>query len=112
MKRLHAMSRLPLSTIAGFTLSCGLFAQAQAAPPAPQALLAQHSCTACHAQDQKIVGPSFNDIAQKYAGKAAYLEGKIKSGSTGVWGNLSMPPQSAPNEDIRTIAAWLANGMK
>jgi S-disulfanyl-L-cysteine oxidoreductase SoxD len=106
------MSRLPLSTLAWFTLSCGLVAQAQAASSNPQALLARHTCTACHAQDQKIVGPSFNDIAKKYPGKAAYLEGKIKSGGTGVWGNLSMPPQSAPDEDIRAISAWLANGMK
>jgi cytochrome c len=107
MKVPHPMLRLLL-----FTIACGFIAQAQAAPSNPQALLARHTCTACHAQDQKIVGPSFNDIAKKYPGKATYLEGKIKSGSTGVWGNLSMPPQSAPDEDLRAIAAWLANGMK
>lgn len=106
------MPRLLLSTIAWFTLACGFIAQAQAAPSNQQALLARHNCTACHAQDQKIVGPSFNDITKKYTGKATYLEGKIKAGGTGVWGNLSMPPQSAPDEDIRAIAAWLANGMR
>ncbi len=106
------MPRLLRSAIAWLALSCGFAAQTHAASKNPQALLAQHTCTACHAQDQKIVGPSFNDIAKKYPGKAAYLEGKIKLGGTGVWGNLSMPPQSAPDEDIRTIAAWLANGMK
>ena len=74
------------------------------------ALLAKHNCNACHAQDRKVVGPSFNDIAKKYPGKVDYLIGKIKSGGTGVWGNIPMPAQSAPDADIKTIAAWLAAG--
>jgi cytochrome c len=74
------------------------------------ALLAKHTCTACHAQDRKVVGPSFNDIAKKYPGKADYLAGKIKSGGSGVWGPVPMPPQTAPDGDIKTIANWLAAG--
>jgi S-disulfanyl-L-cysteine oxidoreductase SoxD len=74
------------------------------------ALLAKHNCNACHAQDRKVVGPSFNDVAKKYAGKVDYLAGKIKSGGSGVWGPIAMPAQSAPDADIKTIAAWLAAG--
>ena len=83
-----------------------------AAKPADPALalLAKHNCTACHAQDRKVVGPSFNDIAKKHAGKADYLAGKIKSGGQGVWGPVPMPPQSAPDADIKAMAAWLAAG--
>jgi cytochrome c len=74
------------------------------------ALLAKHNCTACHAQDRKVVGPSFNDMAKKYPGKVDYLAGKIKSGGAGVWGPIPMPAQSAPDADIKTIASWLAAG--
>ena len=93
---------------------------AAAATPAPVAaakvvdpaiaLLTKHTCTACHAQDRKVVGPSFNDIAKKYPGKAEYLAGKIKSGGSGIWGAVTMPPQNAPDKDIKTIANWLAAG--
>ncbi len=87
-----------------------------AAKPAPKpvdpalALLNKHNCTACHAQDRKVVGPSFNDIAKKYAGKTDYLRTKIKAGGSGVWGPIPMPPQTAPDGDIQTIANWLAAG--
>ncbi len=74
------------------------------------ALLAKHNCNTCHAQDRKVVGPSFNDIAKKYSGKVDYLTGKIKSGGAGVWGPIPMPAQSAPDADIKTIAGWLAGG--
>jgi cytochrome c len=94
----------------------GAAAAAPAAKPAAKvadpalALLAKHNCTACHAQNTKVVGPSFNDIAKKYPGKADYLVGKIKAGGSGVWGPIPMPAQSAPEADIKTIANWLAAG--
>jgi cytochrome c len=74
------------------------------------ALLAKHNCTACHAQNTKVVGPSFNDIAKKYPGKTDYLIGKIKAGGGGVWGPIPMPAQNAPDADIKSIASWLAAG--
>lgn len=74
------------------------------------ALLAKHNCTACHAQNSKVVGPSFNDIAKKYLGKNDYLVGKIKVGGSGVWGPIPMPMQNAPDADIKTMANWLAAG--
>ena len=74
------------------------------------ALLGKHSCTACHGVDKKIVGPGFNEIAKKHAGKADYLAAKIKSGGAGVWGPVPMPAQSLPEADARTIAAWIAKG--
>jgi len=74
------------------------------------ALVSKHSCTACHAQDRKLVGPSFADIAKKHAGKADYLAGKIKNGGSGVWGPVPMPAQSLSEADAKVIAAWLAAG--
>lgn len=77
---------------------------------APTDLLQKNACTACHAANQKLVGPSWNDISKKHAGKGEYLAGKIKSGGVGVWGNIPMPPQALPVEDAKRIADWLAAG--
>jgi len=94
---------------------------APAAPAGPKAetnneskaaitLLNKYSCTACHGVDKKVVGPGFNEIAKKHAGKADYLSGKIRSGGSGVWGPVPMPPQSLPEADAKAIAAWIAKG--
>ena len=77
---------------------------------AAQALLQKNSCTACHAMGTKLLGPSFQDIAKKHAGKVDYLAGKIKSGSAGVWGAIPMPAQTLSDTDAKVIATWLAAG--
>ena len=77
------------------------------------ALAQKHSCTACHGVDSKIVGPAFNAVASKYAGRSdaeAYLTGKIRAGGQGVWGAIPMPAQTLPDADLKAIAAWLAGG--
>ena len=74
------------------------------------ALLNKHSCTACHGVDKKVVGPGFNEIAKKHAGKVDYLVGKIKAGGQGVWGAIPMPPQSLPEADAKAIAEWISKG--
>lgn len=74
----------------------------------PQALLDRNGCTACHGMEQKIVGPALADIARKYTGQAAYLGERIRAGSSGVWGNIPMPPQALSPEDAQAIAQWLA----
>lgn len=94
------------------TVSASSGAVKSTAKPADPALalLGKHNCTACHAQDRKVVGPSFTDIAKKYSGKTDYLIVKIKAGGSGVWGAVAMPAQSAPDTDIKTMANWLAMG--
>ena len=74
------------------------------------ALLQKNNCTACHAASQRIVGPSWSEIAKKHAGKADYLARKIVAGGAGVWGAIPMPPQSINEADARRVAAWLAAG--
>ena len=79
------------------------------------ALAQKNTCTACHGVENKIVGPGFREIAQRYATRAdaaAYLAGKIRSGGSGVWGEIPMPPQSLPEADAQAIAQWLADGAK
>jgi S-disulfanyl-L-cysteine oxidoreductase SoxD len=74
------------------------------------ALTQQNACVACHAMETKILGPSFSAIAQKHAGKIDYLAGKVKGGSSGVWGAIPMPAQTLSESDAKIIAAWLAAG--
>ena len=63
----------------------------------PGLALAQRSvCMACHQVDTKRVGPSFRDIALRYAGNeaaASYLARSIREGSRGLWGAIPMPAQ-------------------
>ena len=101
-------------------------ATAAVAPPAPsagaeQAALAsdgkaalalanKYGCTGCHAMSQKILGPAFADIAQRYPGQAVALAQKIVKGSSGVWGPIPMPPQAINTTDAKVLAQWLATG--
>lgn len=73
-------------------------------------LTQKYACTACHAPDRKVVGPSWGEVARKHGGKVDYLASKIKLGGSGVWGVVPMPPQSLSEAEARQIATWLANG--
>jgi S-disulfanyl-L-cysteine oxidoreductase SoxD len=77
------------------------------------AVLSKNTCSACHGVDNKIVGPSFKEIAVKQSAKAdamAYLTGKIKAGGSGVYGAMPMPPQGINDEDAKKIALWISQG--
>lgn len=83
--------------------------------PAALSLLGKNGCVACHAQETRLVGPGFAEIAKKYAGQADaanYLTGKIRAGGSGVWGAIPMPPQTLSEADAKSIAQWLADGAK
>ncbi|MBM3389272.1 MAG: cytochrome C [Betaproteobacteria bacterium] len=93
-------------------------AQAAAAPaagPDINGMLAKNTCTACHAMDRKLVGPSFREVAEKYAGKpdsVAYLAQRIKHGGSGVWGQIPMPAQGISAQDTQMLVQWIAEGAK
>ena len=77
---------------------------------ADEALARSKNCMACHAVDRKMVGPSYKDIAARYANDAqavAKLATKIQKGGAGVWGAIPMPanPQVSADEAKR-LAAW------
>ncbi len=68
------------------------------------------NCLACHAIKEKVLGPALKDVAAKYAGQAdaaAMLAGKIQKGSTGVWGDVPMPPNDVTPAEAQTLAAWV-----
>lgn len=82
----------------------------------PDDLVRETGCTACHAVGSKMVGPSFREIGTRYAdrpGAAELLVGRVKNGTSGVWGAVPMPPNSAiADDDIRIIVNWILEGAR
>jgi len=75
------------------------------------AMMQKDGCSACHAVDKKIVGPSYEDVATKYKGDkdaAAKLVQKVKAGGSGVWGQVPMPANAqVPEADIKALVSWI-----
>jgi cytochrome c len=91
--------------VAGLVLSgLGL-----ASPALADAKLARaKNCMACHATDKKLIGPSYKDVAIKYAGDrnaVVKLAKKVRDGGVGVWGQIPMPanPQVSDEEATRLV---------
>ena len=80
-----------------------------AAPAHADADLARaKNCMACHAIDKKLIGPSYKDVALKYANDknaVPQLAKKVREGGVGVWGQIPMPanPQVSAEEAIKLV---------
>lgn len=74
-------------------------------------LATSKNCMACHAVDKKLVGPSYKDVAAKYAGQkdaADKLVIKVMKGGSGVWGPVPMPANTQVNaEEAKKLVAWV-----
>lgn len=83
-----------------------------AAPAHASADLAKSkNCLACHAPDKKLIGPSYKDVAAKYASDkeaVTKLAQKIRAGGVGSWGQIPMPanPQVSADEAV-ALAKWV-----
>lgn len=83
---------------------------------ASEALAQKAGCMACHAKEKKLVGPSYKDVAAKYAAEAdavAKLSAKVRSGGKGVWGQIPMPPHDAEkinDADLKSVVEWILKG--
>ncbi|MGH2646716.1 MAG: c-type cytochrome [Ginsengibacter sp.] len=65
------------------------------------ALVAKSNCLTCHKIDEKLIGPAYKDVANKYAGNdtaVTYLAHKVISGGKGVWGEVMMTPHPELSE--------------
>ena len=78
---------------------------------ADQALATAKNCMACHAVDKKLVGPSYKEVATKYAGQKDAVDKlavKIVKGGAGVWGPVPMPANAQVSEaEAKKLAAWV-----
>ncbi|WP_299754747.1 c-type cytochrome [uncultured Pontibacter sp.] len=74
-------------------------------------LIAGSDCTACHNNQQKLVGPAYVDVAEKYEDNdknRQYLIGKIKEGGAGVWGQVPMPAHpDISNDDAGKMVDYI-----
>ena len=62
---------------------------------ASEEIIKKARCVACHAVDQKRIGPAYKEVAAKYKGQAdavAVLSAKVRAGGSGVWGQIPMTP--------------------
>ena len=99
------MKSLILSA-AALTLAVALPAHAS------EELAKKHMCTTCHVvKGAKTIGPTYAEVAKKYAGQKdaeAKLADKVKKGGQGVWGQVPMPPNAAvPDADIKALVKWV-----
>jgi len=78
---------------------------------ANQQLAQQKNCMACHAVDKKVVGPSYKDVAAKYAGQkdaVDKLAQKVLKGGSGAWGAVPMPANPQVSEaEAKTLVQWV-----
>lgn len=97
---------LPLLPLLG-TLAFAAPAQAS------EAIVKKARCVACHAVDQKRVGPAYKDVAAKYRGdkaSPAALFDKVRHGGAGNWGQVPMMPHPADkisDDDLKAAIAWI-----
>ena len=93
--------------VAAFAGACA----AAAAQDDPAAKLAQQkNCLACHAVDKKVVGPSYQEVAKKYADQkdaVNLLVTKLMKGGSGVWGAVPMPPQALSDAEAHQLVQWV-----
>ncbi len=75
-------------------------------------LIAKSDCFTCHQIDDKLNGPPYREVANKYAGLpdtiVTHLAHKVISGGSGVWGEIMMTPHPALSEaDAEAIVKYI-----
>jgi cytochrome c len=83
----------------------------QAQTKSPEQLAKDAGCYSCHSATEKVVGPAFKSIADKYRGQkdaTDQLVQSVRNGSKGNWGRIPMPAHgSLPEADVKTIVTWI-----
>jgi cytochrome c len=90
----------------------GLLAQSALAADSEVVELAKaNGCFSCHATNQKVVGPAYSAVAEKYKDDkdaVASLVQSIQRGSKGKWGRVPMPAHDTMSqEDLKALATWV-----
>lgn len=95
-----------------FVLSTSaILAQAQT-PEEGLALMKGSDCFTCHRVGQKLIGPSYNDVATKYKGaddaKITELANKVIKGGAGNWGTVPMKAHPEITlENAKKMVQWV-----
>ena len=75
-------------------------------------LIAKSDCSTCHKEQEKVVGPAFADVAEKYkSGGDAIVDtlvNKIISGGSGHWGTTPMAGHpTLSKDDAKTMVKYI-----
>ena len=68
-------------------------------------LVAKSDCLTCHKIDDKVIGPSYRDVANKYTSDDKtinMLVDKVIKGGSGNWGPIAMTPHPALSREDAT----------
>lgn len=66
-------------------------------------------CSGCHAVNERMIGPSYQEIADKYSEKDIdLLASKIIEGGSGVWGSVPMAPHpQVSKEEAKKMVEYI-----
>ncbi|MGA7593615.1 MAG: c-type cytochrome [Gallionella sp.] len=110
------------ATVVSVVVVAGLMVAGSGMAEEMPALAHKHKCTACHAIDHKVLGPSWRDIAKRYTGITKYIykgkeypltEGlvmKVSQGGSGNWGTMPMPandPNGTEQKEITELIKFV-----
>lgn len=74
-------------------------------------LIAKSDCLTCHKVSEKLTGPAYRDVANKYENtdeNVTLLAEKIVKGGQGVWGTIPMTPHAQMSEaDAKQMAKYI-----
>ena len=102
---------LRVAYLPGVARMAGKPLPAAIAAPAGLRDIVESNCLGCHSFRARAMGPSFAAIAERYADKpatAAVLSQHIRNGSTGVWGQASMPSHARLTRgELHAIVLWI-----
>jgi len=74
-------------------------------------LAQKKNCMTCHTIDKKVVGPSYKEVAAKYAGQKDAVDKlavKVVKGGVGAWGQVPMPANPQVNEaEAKQLMQWI-----
>jgi len=75
-----------------------------------KSLIEGSDCLGCHKLDEKMIGPSYKEVASKYENTPENVEmlaDKIIKGSSGVWGDVPMPAHVFSKENAKFMAQYI-----
>ena len=98
---------VPVATVVAVSIP------ARPGAPSMLELAGKRNCMACHQVEKRLIGPSFQEVANRYksdVGAELVLTEKIKNGGSGAWGTIPMPANALKDEELKSLVRWVLAG--